>query len=478
MADACYLVVEIRYLLGRYHGSEWPPAPMRLLQAWVAALRRHDHPALQWLEQQAAPVIQAQATPPDNQTVISYVDENSPVAGWPRPKTAKPIKQRHISQPLRYCWAVAATDSTIARQLAELASQLSCLGTGRDSIIARGWLQQGRPDIAADMETLHPWHSSSSLRPSGARLLRIPVSGSLHDVEAIFQAHKNRLLTGQLGRPNPLCREQIYAPQHVARNMLCLPLRLRSADGQRPYSHDPRQTIVLAGMLRGALMQRAAQLFAGATDFHDFIARHQQHDPDGQLSYLPLPSVGHQHADGQIRRVLLLAPVRSQAWLQQIDSLLDEPLALQSLDTGHICAQLEKDRQADDYLQRHVLASSQHWQSVTPIVLPGNHAPNERIVLKLIRKALREAGIGDEDIASIDACRSPYHPQAHPAQAYRRSQKHGYPAYCWHARIRFRRPLLGPLYLGRQRHMGLGLMLPANPEQSAFSGPFAQAESH
>jgi CRISPR-associated protein Csb2 len=35
---AC-LVLWVGFPLGRYHGAEWPPAPMRLFQALVAGIR-------------------------------------------------------------------------------------------------------------------------------------------------------------------------------------------------------------------------------------------------------------------------------------------------------------------------------------------------------------------------------------------------------------------------------------------------------
>ena len=37
-----YLVLEARFIAGSYGGTEWPPAPFRLLQAMVATAPTHS----------------------------------------------------------------------------------------------------------------------------------------------------------------------------------------------------------------------------------------------------------------------------------------------------------------------------------------------------------------------------------------------------------------------------------------------------
>ena len=64
-----HLCISVHFLGGEFHGRgdhgepEWPPSPLRLFQALVAAGARLDEgtgqEALQWLERQPAPSIVA-----------------------------------------------------------------------------------------------------------------------------------------------------------------------------------------------------------------------------------------------------------------------------------------------------------------------------------------------------------------------------------------------------------------------------------
>lgn len=460
VAAARLLAVRIDYLLGLYHGQEWPPAPMRLLQALVAVNRGPEHPALCWLESRPTPDIIAELEPPQAPSLKVWVDENSPVAGWPRPKTERPVRQRIVRQPLIYLWTLREDEQPLAESLIQLLGGLTTLGTGHDSVVALGSLLDKAP-LAPGQARFVPWDSASSLRPGGARKLRVPVPGALADIENIYQAWRTWHESGLPGRPYPKSRWQIYAPDHPGRNQVCLALHLRSGDGG-PAAYLPTRTVILAGMTRGALLARARQLYPDDSALHDFIALHRADSPDDVPAYLPLPTLGHRHADGLLRRLLLLAPVGERERLERVYSLIEEPLPLIDEASGEIVAQWIRADDADRVVGAYCATGSE-WHSVTPMVLPGDHAPDARTVLKLVRKALREVRL-DDRVAHIEADRMPYHPQARPALAYRRRCKHGQRAYTWHVRIRFSVPVTGPIVIGRQRHHGLGLLACANPQ--------------
>jgi len=87
-----FLRVTIRFLQPTFHGrndvaaSEWPPSPLRLFQALVAAsaarwnerLALHTAvPALTWLQELPPPVIVACSAAPSEVPTLFYVPENS-----------------------------------------------------------------------------------------------------------------------------------------------------------------------------------------------------------------------------------------------------------------------------------------------------------------------------------------------------------------------------------------------------------------
>jgi CRISPR-associated protein Csb2 len=100
----------------------------------------------------------------------------------------------------------------------------------------------------------------------------------------------------------------------------------------------------------------------------------------------------------------------------------------------------------------------QVWRTVTPIVFTGltrRGRPPE----KLIARALIQAGFTATDIDSVAAFSGPILPKTTRALEYR---VNGYldstPRY--HAEVIFKRPVIGPLVIGRGRHAGFGLMMP------------------
>lgn len=115
---------------GSYGGTEWPPAPFRLLQAMVAGLRTINHPALRWFEAQPAPLILAQSEPPPVQFRRS-VPNNANPSKQRSLTTLRDVIRRQVQQPVWYCYAIPAQTSaeTIASAL-EAAYIVHTLGVG------------------------------------------------------------------------------------------------------------------------------------------------------------------------------------------------------------------------------------------------------------------------------------------------------------------------------------------------------------
>src|SRR5580704_18046140 len=84
------LCISVTFLMGRYHGEEWPPSPARLYQALVAALMTCGYrefepviePALRWLEEQPAPRIRSCTSEQFGAYRIAVPNNDLDVVAW------------------------------------------------------------------------------------------------------------------------------------------------------------------------------------------------------------------------------------------------------------------------------------------------------------------------------------------------------------------------------------------------------------
>ncbi len=200
-----------------------------------------------------------------------------------------------------------------------------------------------------------------------------------------------------------------------------------------------------------------------------FVAGHARGNPKHrQFSYLPLPSIGHEHADQAVRRVMITAPVGDDAWLEYLalrlagqrlkpDPKSDDPFGEKGPPT---LVRIYRDKVARCYT-----AAANHWASVTPVILPGHTDRKRNKTIKLIERALREAGI-----------EQPCTYEWSPVSRFRKSlsahkcDRDGKPIYlkptylrqltAVHLELTFKEQfeVPGPLVLGAGRHCGFGLM--------------------
>ena len=457
-----WLILEVRWHSGLYHGVEWPPAPMRLLQALVAGSQDTNHPALRWLEQQSPPTILAELEPGARNLMLYVPANNRRDTESLAPKIQR---QRRIDSAVSYVWPVDAKDKGLTEQIIHIAARLHTLGTGLDQAFAVGRFEYGcpAPDASQKRWVVWPGH----FMPPAGQPLRTPVEGSLDSLELIHESRLERRLHQRdaLPRvPNPPPARYgitVYMPESERQGSLYLPINLYADAGLKTlWSWHQEDTVLVAGMLRHALMRRVEE--CGESEMiRDFVAGHPKDDPDARLSYLPLPSLGHRHVDGFIRRALIAAPLTHWRVLQRSREWMDSPLPLipEGRDQPVAYARVTDDL---DSVVRRYIDRSRDWASVTPMVLPGHYTRGHRLVEKLIRKALRESGYADGDVVAVRADKLPWISGATHAHRYRRKSMEGQ-SHTYHVSIRFSEPVSGPIVLGRQRHHGLGLLACANP---------------
>lgn len=458
---AQHLVVEVRFHAGRYHGQEWPPAPMRLFQALVAGAghryRGENWPepvvaALRLLEGLEPPIILAAPSPVVSRHVLSVPnnDEDLAMRDWTagRPVKAieedqrkrrvlKAIPRRYCSAPLRYAWQLP---DRISRENADalvvLARLLHTLGLGIDAACATAWITDEAPASASDTRLYRPIRYGA-----GTPHLRVPAPGSFDSLEARHIARSTRAERGEYVDPEVAHRAVTYATEQALPVPPVRLYRLQGIEG-RPWSWPQRDIVTAGAMLRHAVMQAAPAHLVDYASGHAGGPR--------RLSWVPLPSVGHEHADGRIRRTLVIAPPGDEEPLREATWRLHcRDLQHQSRPVARLIETDEWDGVFSAYL-----GEARQWETVTPIVLPG-HDDHGRKVERLTLKALRDAGYPQDLIEAVWTQKAPFGRHGYRAGEYHAASHMQYSQI--HVRVHFRSPVSGPVMAGVGRHYGRGL---------------------
>lgn len=495
--------------------NEWPPSPLRLFQAMVAgaaarwagdddstrAALTAEAPvaALRWLENLCAarpPTILAPRTV-TGQAVPRYVPNNSAdlvATKWSRgdalatfeDRTKKVFRPTHLmdGQTVHYLWPLDETHEREARQhepiLSVAARCIVALGWGIDVAVGDARLIDGDGVTHLAGERWEPGRL-------GTPGLRLPVSGTL---DALIRRHAAFLdrLKDDVFHPVPPLREFTTAAYRRATDLPSRPFAafiLRPLDSDVGYaSFRLERAACVAAMLRHAACEAAKHDMddrpgAWRTDEWSlrFVAGHgpagstkrrTKDDTHPRFSYLALPSIGHAHAGGRIRRVIIAEPFggdgRSARWAAQrlagaelVDERRENVARLEPVEPG----EAEFRSVFRLYAARGDSQAAALWASVTPVILPGydDNKPAKRD--RLLLDCLRHAGI---DAACVDCIES--RPAAWPVRgggapvllhsAYRRPSYLQHLPAC-HVRIRFLAPVVGPIALGAGRHCGLGV---------------------
>lgn len=461
---------------------EWPPSPLRLFQAMVAngVGRSRDSDsldatlsALRWLEALPAPDILAPSVALNAKGdrrvngYRSYVPDNigdKVARSWAAGReaslgdyrTEKDIRSVLLDGELvvyRYMADTAGLESHLAAVRGAMRS-LTHVGWGIDMVVG-----DAQVDAAPTEPNAEHW---VPLR-SGEASLRRPVPGTLEALERRhgdflrrFAMQDTFVPVGPLGvyAQQPYARTTYVPERPVAAFRLVEPL-----SGDRLSLEPERRARDVSAWLR----HRAGQVAEGwpYSDTRGLIYGHG--DAEGsadRISYIPIPTVlpprnprGKWHV-GDIARVLLTGPVGREAevlWLR--DQLLGTDLQW----ADRAVATLEFLPEQDWVLGRYLpQKGATTWTTVTPVVLPGFDDGVDKKTEKLIRKALRQAGLGEElsEQAKLDWGAAGFLPGLRHAHAYAAPDKVAGPQV--HVLASFPRPVRGPLAIGSGRHRGLG----------------------
>ena len=506
----CALLLSIRFHDGRYHGEcsagldTWPPAPARVFQALVAGVARgatlavEDKAALTWLEALEAPMI---ATPavrtgqafknfvPNNDLdavggspdkIIKKNGKKGPAISFIRtPKNIRPYLF-NAEIPLLFIWTFAggASDENHARTVYKMTERLYQLGRGVD--MAWAWAELLD---ASEIEQRLARHGGVVHRPSkgdAGNALLCPQKGSLDSLTKRFDANQSRFTLTKHGRSSQQIFSQSPRPRFTkvaydtpSRRFL---FELRAVT--RDESFVPWQTTRAAEIVV-YLRDRAAERLTEALPPGEagkiqrvLIGRGAtEADKAARVRILPLPSIGHEHADQAVRRVLVEVPqncpLRADdiAWafsgLENIGPTTGE--TLWNLVVAEERNMLKHYDISDG--ERH---DSRVWRTITPAALPvmrmgrrtagAKRATVEAKAAHAVRQALRHAGVMTP-VASVRVQREPFNRNGSRAEDFAVPGRFVVRSL-HHVEIAFAQAVHGPLVIGNGRYLGLGLMAP------------------
>lgn len=425
-----YFTLSVCFLDSCFHGRrdggepEWPPSPLRVFQALVAAAARMGkgsltssaQEALNWLERKSTespPAILAPPSVPPSSEATGYrlsVPNNAMdivAKAWCRGnfsntgdaspathRTMKSVRPIHLidGDTVHYLWALpvplADKDRGHIETLTEIARKINALGWGIDMVVGQGAIltEEQVNELSGER-----WLQRNNADSNG---LRVPAKGTLDDLTARHKGFLARMEHDIFTPPPPLTvhskieyRRAIDSPRrHVAAFSL---LKL-DASGFRPFD-TARWALTVAGMTRHAAWCAARRSGRPEEWINAFILGHGESKGDGKhltvgsrrFAYLPLPSLEARGGEkarvvGSVRRVILTAFDEACEdeinWARRFLSGQVLEKDCENCETKEAVALLSLLPGSDKVIQSYV-RSSVAWATVTPVVLPGYDDP-------------------------------------------------------------------------------------------------------
>ena len=190
-----------------------------------------------------------------------------------------------------------------------------------------------------------------------------------------------------------------------------------------------------------------------------------------RIRFVPVPSIGTEHTDPSIRRIMVEVPAECPI---QLDDLAWAFAGLQTCDpqsdeswNGHLVST------DDARMVQRFARPAREFRSITPVALAGasrrrleptdaksadERSREERAAAGSVVQALRHAGIRARP-TDIRVQREPFHRRGVRAELFAagsRFSKHA----LWHVQLRFPEMVPGSMVIGDGRFCGLGLMEP------------------
>ncbi|PYU67629.1 MAG: type I-U CRISPR-associated protein Cas5/Cas6 [Acidobacteria bacterium] len=415
-----HLCISATFLAGRYHGKEWPPSPARLFQALVAGVKtgvfRQQWPSvesvLRGLEQLPAPEIVARNADRLSGYRISVPNNDTDRAAreWAlgkefdasRLRTMKEVQPREIGASsdgkphVYYFWKLPGDAPDIA-SVQQLASFLHTLGWGVDMAYADAFLAD---DQYTQTVSAQDGYSKYVPSPTGMRR-PIPVPGYLDDICAAYQRYcKRHTSTGV----DAFTRARNYGEQPYRRVLTAMPpvatFLLRQLDNTGAWFSMPWAfSMRVAAWMRHAVAEALREEGYNELEINEYVLGHGGDGHRRHMSFVPLPSIGGPHADGAVRRVMLVEPGDADGAISELLQWKLAPSVLHLLlesnggprRTAPVCSLAEGSRN-DPVISSYLPSAPRRvWHSVTPLILHGHNSLRGKFSLRKTEELLYQA---------------------------------------------------------------------------------------
>lgn len=493
------LLIQVHLLDNRYHGdNDWPPSPARLFQAFIAGnaigamLPKDCKDALLWFESLPKhPDIHAEAGRmglpyktfvPNNDLDVKGGDPKE-VANI---RVSKRIQPRHLEtdNPIAYVWRFHSTDTAMqsAMKVCDMASNIYQLGRGVDM----AWAHAEILDIDTAEQRLPnvPGKAFYPGRGKGELALDCPQPGSLTSLQNRYEVHRRRFHTTKAGRkvetwftnpPKAHFQPVTYNPvEQWELYDLCCPNHEVSF-----FPWPLNKALTLIEQVRDKAADRLNEALpdkAGTIDRLLIGRNANADDKQRRVRLIPIPSIGHEHADSSIRRLLVSVPSACPLPFGDITWAFSG-LTIDTKSTDRMTLIAADDISMLRHYAMEAGESYRIWRSITPVALSLNAKQRQDELKNKIAEAKPGSGRAIEEeyarIAVLDALRheglptrvDDIHVQREPffkngdrsdTFATGRFRKKD----LWHVKIHFTHPAEGMMVIGNGRYLGLGLMAP------------------
>jgi CRISPR-associated protein Csb2 len=505
------LAIRVQFLAG-YTGREWPPSPARLFKAlvssaragWAYSNRKAIDDSLRVLEQQGwtedtkLPEIvapRAALRPPRQRRFVPNNSKN-----WPTERKLNPEKGIDLEPEPMVGWDIEAPGTVWYWWPNVAASHVPVIRDVSRRVVSVG---KGEDLAVLDASDVEPPANAVRWQPaSSGASLEVPEAGCLDVCDAVFARDQNELPLPAAGvRAVAYALAARSADRKVPAFVLGLWRRgkrcswdarlLRQVIGPVRHLLDEIRGEVVDVLARGPSERPAMEALVRRVLLgHD---ESEEPIPEPHLAILPLPSVLGPYPDGRVRRVALAdfggGDDPNRRAIVELAQVLLHGRELRDNGRG---TSVVLDTEPDGQWLEAIASRSRTWVTVTPLVQPAQeltaaewqhlikarrHAEQEpakaaarelhlrKRRLELIERSVRQAIAGQEaGIESIEFAPGGSITGVHVASQYRANGYLGKTPKV-HVRVTFDRPIAGPLAIGRGRHVGFGVLWPADERE-------------
>lgn len=443
---------------GRYVEPEWPPHPARLHAALVASafasgggrMEEDARAALEWLEHQAPPGLAASERCPERSAPIVFVPRNltraevgDVISRIRRGETGRRQSGRVPrtfptsvpgDEPVWFIWdAEAGAHQPV---LERLVAEVQYLGSSRSPVCC---------DVVDDPPPV-------ALRPHPSRTttsLRVPIPGS---TERLIEATRERefpspalgalVAYGRVAETEPMA-----ADAGAFDELLIFEL-------ERRFPLDASHSATIGRAWRSAVLSQAGD------DAPEMLHGHGAHP---HAAFIPLPVVGPRDASGAIAGVGVALPAR--ATKDEREAVFNAARAVDRLairrQSAYRLAPPDPLNARRTVLPARWIGPAERWTTATPVVL--DQYPKRRSA-DAMHAAVRQTFVNAllPEPEEIETALVSWMGGAPPAGSLRGGEVPG--GLQLHMRVRFSKPVRGPLMAGRGRYLGVGLFAPISNE--------------